>query len=422
MNLIPSERMKDVTRAISLVVFLAAANVMNASQSDVSREQTTNASQSETEEQKVATSEQPFVADRSDGPEREDSNWKPVRFLPDEFRISAVHEVATLQETLRPGVGISVMKWERDQFSQDVYVERDPLLHGGHVGQARVKWDTSERPILQLRLTDGGSNLFSNATHDAIDRRLAVIVEGQLHSVPLVRQQIKSGRVDITGMNTDDIDYLVEKGHLRALVDPDARFEWNDMHKIRLIGQASLIYSNDNRERLPGSELVSGQGKKASTIHEVARLLAREGGLNDATIWVSDGDSVGAGAGTALSTVLDDSRTTLHPLFAAQEVMAFDYATGLHTGLSSWTPIAWTRGLQDDGTWSENGVYGSAGGFIVFLGGNVAPYRDLTEDGGALRRLDGSRTSNILETLPPDARVVGSGPGTLQGSRGSEPR
>ena len=39
------------------------------------------------------------------------------------------------------------------------------------------------------------------------------------------------------------------------------------------------------------------------------------------------------------------------------------------------TPVIYTRGLQNNGTWSAtSGVYKDAGGYIAFLGGNVGFY------------------------------------------------
>ncbi len=109
--------------------------------------------------------------------------------------------------------------------------------------------------------------------------------------------------------------------------------------------------------------------------------------------------------------------------------------------LPSTTPIAWTRGLREDGTWDDRGTFGTSGGYIVFMGGNVMrvssdqsseahqrilpggnvmPVSDLASEGGRLRRPDGTPTANILEALPPGSRVVGSGPATLHGSTGFE--
>ncbi len=117
------------------------------------------------------------------------------------------------------------------------------------------------------------------------------------------------------------------------------------------------------------------------------------------------------------TAVLDEPRTALEPAFASEPVLSWDFVTGLNLNLPPTTPIAWTRGLQTDGTWDvHGGVCGGDGGHIMFLGGNVAYFRDLKS--APLTRPDGTPTSNVLEALPGSARVVGAGPATLQGKAG----
>ncbi len=166
----------------------------------------------------------------------------------------------------------------------------------------------------------------------------------------------------------------------------------------------------------------SFRGKGVTEIHDVARELAMEAGLNVATAWISGLEpSTTEQEIERDSTVLDERRESLRPEFAARDVIAVDYATHLNMSLPSTTPIAWTRGLREDGTWDKQGSLGGAGGYIVFMGGNVTYYENLNAGGGQLRRADGTRTANILEALPPEVRVVGAGPGTLHGTQGKAP-
>lgn len=398
---------------LSLISCLAVVGSLVGAEEDPNLTEASEPGQLNFDEQEDKMPDRPFVADPDDGPDGRGQSWASVRLMPDDFRISAMHELERLQETLRKGATISVMKWKRRHHSQDVYVEQEAIIDGRHVRKLRQDVDPSGNSVLEMKLSEEGSELFSRATREMIGRRLAVIFHNELLSVPLVRHEVTGGTVTILGLDRDVGEELVDSGGRRAAIDPDWHIDWTDMRKIRMIAQASLIFAHENRERLPGPEVES--------IYEVARMLAREGGLNDASIWFSEADGGRSATDKRLSTVLDHSRSALHPLFAVQEAIAFDYATGLTTSMRSTTPVAWTRGLGEDGTWGEDGAYGSAGGFIVFLGGNVRTYRELTRDGEQLVRPDGTRTSNILEALPPEARVVGSGPGTLHGSTGVLP-
>lgn len=162
---------------------------------------------------------------------------------------------------------------------------------------------------------------------------------------------------------------------------------------LRQIGQASLIYASDHYDKLPVAE----------DIWDYAGELARDGGLNDATIWNIAADPAGGETARRLSTVLAADRRGLEPAF---RTLAPSWAVPLgqlDAAMPAAMPIAWTRGLRPDGTWAPHSPFGEAGGHIVFLGGNVAFYRNVKDE---LLRFDGTgKTSNILEALPPGTRI-----------------
>ena len=85
-------------------------------------------------------------------------------------------------------------------------------------------------------------------------------------------------------------------------------------------------------------------------------------------------------------------------------------ASGLNSNSNpSTTPVAWTRGLETSGAWGDYaskrpGVYGSDGGFIVFLDGHVEFHKDLASGGGSLVHFTkGTRTADIRDALSPGA-------------------
>ena len=168
-----------------------------------------------------------------------------------------------------------------------------------------------------------------------------------------------------------------------------------DSSNLRQIGQASLIYASDSQDRLP----------QVDNIHAFAAELARLGGLNDATIWFSTEEYRGHD-GLRVSTVLTPDRQRIEPSFAAARPSFAAAVRGLHAALPSTTPIAWTRGLQPDGTWSEDSPYGGEGGHIVFLGGNVSFYRKLGGSTPALVDREGRPTADIRAALPADAVIA----------------
>jgi prepilin-type N-terminal cleavage/methylation domain-containing protein len=181
-----------------------------------------------------------------------------------------------------------------------------------------------------------------------------------------------------------------------------------DASNIRQVGQAALIYANDNREALPPNTLgalTNGVFAAGTTnITTYAAALALQGGLNDAGIWFSGSDTKSPTPGQ--STVLSNTRglRTEFNTDLSRAAMAFQPFAGLTLGMSSTTPIAVTRGIQTNGEWAKDNrsVYSRGdGGHIVFLGGNVSFYRDLLPNelihatGGGVQ----GRTRNILETV-----------------------
>ena len=168
-----------------------------------------------------------------------------------------------------------------------------------------------------------------------------------------------------------------------------------DASNLRQIGQASLIYSSDHKDNFP----------QTSSVTDYAAELARDSGLNDATIWLSQ-DAYDSAVADGISTVLTPDRTAPHPDFLRARLAFTVVARGLHANLPATTPIAWTRGLQPDGTWSKDSPYGGDGGHIVFLGGNVQFYRNLSAS--PLARFDDPKatTTDIRKALPPDAFIA----------------
>lgn len=171
-----------------------------------------------------------------------------------------------------------------------------------------------------------------------------------------------------------------------------------DCGNLQKIGNAAAIYAAENRDRMPA----------ATDVWDYARLLAERGWLTDSRIWLSRTDP-GYVECHGLQILVEPSPTNvrrINPEFLKLKP-AYAVALGRITASSgSSTPIAWTRGLQTDGTWAQHSPYGDEGGLILYLGGQVHFYTDLKQDGGQLIRYkDGGRTANILEALPPGTRI-----------------
>jgi prepilin-type N-terminal cleavage/methylation domain-containing protein len=179
-----------------------------------------------------------------------------------------------------------------------------------------------------------------------------------------------------------------------------------DANSLREIAKAATIYAADNNDRLPDPNTTPVPADvTAPTKYAVwIGLVAKYGGLNDPSLFVSKTDPLFDGTlPVAVMDGTDAAKKTLDPAFL-QKSPSFDVVGGLKMTDPSTTPLAFTRGLKSDGTWNglanaggDLGVYGDAGGHVVFLGGNVQFYKAI--DNKLVNTL-GKATSDLAMTIP----------------------
>jgi SecD/SecF fusion protein len=145
-----------------------------------------------------------------------------------EFRL--VHENS--DELIRRGSGAigytNMVQIDRLPDGQSVtrnyLVERRPVrstagleLTGKHVSNAHVFIDPlSGEPKISLRFNTEGARIFGDVTSRNVGRMLAIVLDGELYSAPVIRQEIRGGNCEISGAFT-----LREAGELaNVLVNP----------------------------------------------------------------------------------------------------------------------------------------------------------------------------------------------------------
>lgn len=170
---------------------------------------------------------------------------------------------------------------------------------------------------------------------------------------------------------------------------------------LRQIGQASLIYATDNNERLPTSTAAVNTTANQE-INGVLFQLAKGGGLNDASIWFTTNDLP-----PSFSTVINAAGIALQAPMDTVTTISYIYAAGLIASDASTSPIAWTRSINAQGNWEDKGPWKADGGHIVFLGGNVAWYRNIT-GANQIVMSDGNTGSSIVNALPSNGTAVGT--------------
>ena len=162
------------------------------------------------------------------------------------------------------------------------------------------------------------------------------------------------------------------------------------MDNLRELGNIYISYLRENNgSHIPAS--VSG-------VHGWAMELEDKVGYDDASVYLLDGDLAKVEhEGDIAESVRDKS------------FPGMPFSISLVAGLSSdapgsTTPLAWTRGLQPDGSWSFDSPFYGEGGFILFLDGHVEFHE--TVDGALLNFETKEPTSDIAKALPQGAKIL----------------
>src|SRR5262245_47779266 len=116
-----------------------------------------------------------------------------------------------------------VDKQTKEERKIPFLVQRKAYITGRDVSGARVSIDqnTSE-PYVSVDFNANGARAFADLTDANVGRRLAIVLDGNIHSAPQIRERIPSGRAQITGGFTTeeatDLAIVLRAGALPAPV------------------------------------------------------------------------------------------------------------------------------------------------------------------------------------------------------------
>ncbi|HUP34876.1 MAG TPA: protein translocase subunit SecD [Candidatus Limnocylindria bacterium] len=93
----------------------------------------------------------------------------------------------------------------REERKVPFLVQKKAAITGRDVATARVSIDqnTSE-PYVSVDFNASGGRAFADLTDANVGKRLAIVLDGNVHSAPQIRERIPSGRAQITGGFTSD--------------------------------------------------------------------------------------------------------------------------------------------------------------------------------------------------------------------------
>ncbi len=103
-------------------------------------------------------------------------------------------------------------------------VKKEVLLTGDLLYDARVAFDSRfNEPYVALTFDSTGARIFERITEENVGKRLAIILDGNVYSAPVIREKISGGKASITGGFTYeeavDLAIVLRAGALPAPVE-----------------------------------------------------------------------------------------------------------------------------------------------------------------------------------------------------------
>lgn len=113
-----------------------------------------------------------------------------------------VHDA--LRGSMPPGDEILYYRRDdRDMGGRPILLKKETLLTGDYLAEARVQFDrTSAQPFVGIKFNTKGARIFSRITGHNIGKRLAIVLDNEVYSAPVIRSKIEGAGV-IEGNFTD---------------------------------------------------------------------------------------------------------------------------------------------------------------------------------------------------------------------------
>ncbi len=122
------------------------------------------------------------------------------------------------------GYELKYMKTREDK-REPLLLDEDAVLTGNMLVDAKMEFSQEGfgQPYVSLELNDKGADIFADVTGRNTGKRLAIVLDGEVHTAPVIRERIPSGRAQITGnfsvQDAKDIAIVLRAGALPAPVE-----------------------------------------------------------------------------------------------------------------------------------------------------------------------------------------------------------
>jgi TolB-like protein len=100
--------------------------------------------------------------------------------------------------------GFVWMKYRQDvEKRPSMLVKKDAELTGADIESASVALDNfTGQPVVQIEFNPKGTKIFSDLTRENVGKQLAIVLNGEILSAPVIRTEISGGRAMISGVFT----------------------------------------------------------------------------------------------------------------------------------------------------------------------------------------------------------------------------
>lgn len=107
--------------------------------------------------------------------------------------------------------------------AKTIIVDRDAVFTGEYIENAWLEYDQNNLPGVGMSFTKRGAAIFERVTEQNTGRNMAIVLDGQVHSAPVIKEKISQGRASINGSFTveeaSDLALILRAGSLPAPVE-----------------------------------------------------------------------------------------------------------------------------------------------------------------------------------------------------------
>lgn len=138
-----------------------------------------------------------------------------------------VDESARAGRRLPPGTGIFYerIRNEDGEVIQEIpyFLNKRPAITGEHLSRASSAFDEFGNPIVSISYDSQGTRKFANLTRENVGNRMAIVLDGEVYSAPVLREPILGGTAQISGNFTvaeaSDLATVLRAGALPAPIN-----------------------------------------------------------------------------------------------------------------------------------------------------------------------------------------------------------